>query len=45
MNDIALCVMWIVSAIVAIAGIVITKDIDSAAGIIMIPLVVSIFNP
>ena len=45
MNKVPKCVMWIASAIVAITGIVITKDIESAAWIMMIPLAVSIFNP
>lgn len=44
MNNIPKCVMWIVSAIVAITGIVITKDVETAVWIMMIPLAVSIFN-
>lgn len=44
MNEVCKCVMWIVSAIVAITGIVITKDIETAGWIMIIPLVVSIFN-
>lgn len=44
MNKVPKCVMWIVSAIVAITGIIITKDINSAVWIMMIPLAVSIFT-
>ena len=44
MNNVLECVMWIVSAIVAITGIVITKDIETAGWIIMIPLAVSLFK-
>lgn len=44
MNNVHKCVMWIVSAIVAITGIVITKDLESAIWIMMIPLTVSIFT-
>ncbi len=44
MNDVVMCVMWIVSAIVAITGIVIRKDIDFAIWIMVIPLLVSIFT-
>ena len=44
MNNVHKCVMWIVSAIVAITGIVITKDLESAIWIMMIPLAVSIFT-
>lgn len=44
MNDVHKCVVWIVSAIVAITGIVITKDLESAIWIMMIPLAVSIFT-
>ena len=44
MNNVLECVMWIVSAIVAITGIVITKDMESAIWIMMIPLAVSIFT-
>ena len=43
MNNVLKCVMWIVSAIVAITGIVITKDMESAIWIMMIPLATSIF--
>ena len=43
MNNVLECVMWIVSAIVAITGIVITKDLESAIWIMMIPLAASIF--
>ena len=43
MNNVHKCVMWIVSAIVAITGIVITKDLESAIWIMMIPLAASIF--
>ena len=43
MNNVPKCVMWIASAIVAITGIVITKDIDSAIWIMMIPLATSLF--
>lgn len=43
MNNVLECVMWIVSAIVSITGIVITKDMESAIWIMIIPLVVSIF--
>ena len=44
MYDVVMCVMWIVSAIVAITGIVIRKDIDFAIWIMVIPLLVSIFT-
>lgn len=44
MNNAHKCIIWIVSAIVAIAGIVITKDLESAIWIMMIPLAVSIFT-
>ena len=44
MNNVHKCVMWIVSAIVAITGIVITKDIESSGLIMMIPLATSIFT-
>lgn len=44
MNNVHKCVMWIVSAIVTITGIVITKDLESAIWIMMIPLAVSIFT-
>lgn len=44
MNNVPECVMWIVSAIVAITGIVITKDIESVAWIMIIPLAVSILT-
>ena len=44
MNNVHKCVMWIVSAIVAITGIVITKDLESAIWIMMIPLAVAIFT-
>lgn len=43
MNNVPKCIMWIISAIVAITGIVITKDMESAIWIMIIPLVVSIF--
>ena len=43
MNNVLECVMWIVSAIVAITGIVITKDLESAIWIMIIPLATSIF--
>ena len=43
MNNVHKCVMWIVSAIVAITGIVITKDLESAIWIMMIHLATSIF--
>ena len=38
-----MCVMWIVSAIVAIAGMLITKEIK-AIYIMVIPLVATYFN-
>ena len=44
MNNVHKCVMWIVSAIVTITGIVVTKDLESAIWIMMIPLAVSIFT-
>lgn len=44
MNKVTECIMWIVSAIVAITGIVITKDIESVVWIMMIPLAVSILT-
>lgn len=44
MNNVHKCVMWIVSGIVTITGIVITKDIESTAWTMMIPLSVSIFT-
>lgn len=44
MNKISACVMWIASAIVAITGIVATKDLESAILIMMIPWAVSIFT-
>lgn len=44
MNDVVMCVMWIVSAIIAITGIVITKDLESAIWIMMIPLATSILT-
>ena len=43
-TTILLIVMWIVSAIVTITGIVVTKDLESAIWIMMIPLAVSIFT-
>lgn len=43
MNNILKCIMWIASAIVAIIGIVITKDIVLAIWIMIIPLAASIF--
>lgn len=42
MNNVCECVIWIASAIVAIAGIAITKDLESAILIMMIPLATSI---
>ena len=44
MNNVHKCAMWIVSAIVAITGIVITKNLESATWIMMIPLAVTIFT-
>lgn len=44
MNNAHKCVIWIVSAIVAIVGIVITKDLESAIWIMMIPLATSILT-
>lgn len=44
MNKISACVMWIASAMVAITGIVITKDLELAGWIMMIPLAVAIFT-
>lgn len=44
MNNVPECVMWIASAIVAITGIVITKDIESATWIMMIPLATSLLT-
>lgn len=44
MNDVVMCVMWIVSAIVAITGIITMKNIDFAIWIMVIPLLVSIFT-
>lgn len=44
MNKVTECVMWIVSAIVTITGIVITKDLESAIWIMMIPLATSILT-
>ena len=44
MNNVPKCVIWIVSAIVAITGIVITKDLKSAIWIMMIPLATSILT-
>lgn len=44
MNSVHECVIWIVSAIIAITGIVITKDLESAIWIMMIPLAVSILT-
>lgn len=43
MNNVPECIMWIASAIVAIAGIAITKDLKSI-WIMMIPLAVSILT-
>lgn len=43
MNNVHKCVIWIISAIITITGIVITKDIESVVWIMMIPLVTSIF--
>lgn len=39
MNKLTNCIMWISCAIVAVTGIVITKDLESAVWIMMIPLV------
>lgn len=44
MNNLHKCVMWIVNMIVAITGIVITKDLESAIWIMMIPLAISILT-
>nr|WP_297935664.1 hypothetical protein [uncultured Lachnoclostridium sp.] len=44
MNKVTKCVMWIASAIVAITGIIITKDMESAIWIMMIPLATSILT-
>lgn len=44
MNDVVMCVTWIVSAIVAITGIITMKNIDFAIWIMVIPLLVSIFT-
>lgn len=44
MNNVHKCVMWIASAIVVTTGIVITKDIETAGWIMMIPLAVSLFK-
>ena len=44
MNNGHKCVIWIVSAIVAITGIVITKDLESAIWIMMISLATSILT-
>lgn len=44
MNSVHKCVMWVVSAIVAITGIVIAKDLESAIWIMMIPFAVSILT-
>lgn len=44
MNDVVMCVMWIVSAIVAITGIITMKNIDFAIWIMMIPLATSILT-
>lgn len=41
MNNVHECVIWIVSAI---TGIVITKDLESAIWIMMIPLATSILT-
>lgn len=43
MNKVTMCVMWIVSAIVAIAGMLITKEIE-AIYIMAIPLAATYFN-
>ena len=43
MNNVPECIMWIASAIVAIAGIAITKDLESI-WIMMIPLATSILT-
>lgn len=44
MNDVVMCVMWIVSVITAITGIIIMKNPDFAIWIMVIPLLVSIFT-
>lgn len=44
MNNVPECVMWIASAIVAITGIVITKDIESVIWIMMIHLATSLLT-
>lgn len=44
MNKLTNCIMWISCAVVAVTGIVITKDLESAAWIMMIPLVGLIFT-
>ena len=44
MSDVVMCVMWIVSAIIAMTGIIIMKNIDFAIWIMVIPLLVSIFT-
>lgn len=44
MNNVPECVMWIASAIVAIAGIAITKELESAIWIMMIPLATSLLT-
>lgn len=44
MNKLTNCIMWISCAIVAVTGIVITKDLESAVWIMMIPLVGLIFT-
>lgn len=44
MNNVPECIIWIASAMVAITGIIITKDFELAGWIMMIPLAVSIFK-
>ena len=43
MSKLTMCVMWIASAVVAIAGMLITKEIE-AIYIMVIPLAATYFN-